>query len=77
MIGGGFFNLDTGVAKDFSLGENRRLEFSWQSFNATNSVSYDVRSAQPGLSDDPSTFGLYTKTLTTPRFMPFALRFAF
>jgi hypothetical protein len=37
------FNIDTGVSKDFSLGEQRRLEFSWQAFNATNSVRYDVR----------------------------------
>jgi hypothetical protein len=82
VIGDGMFNIDTGVSKDFSLGEHRRLEFSWQSFNATNSVRYDVRgplaiTAQPSLSDDPSQFGRYHATLTTPRFMQFALRFAF
>jgi hypothetical protein len=77
VIGAGLFNLDTGVAKDFSLGESRRLEFSWQAFNATNSVSYNVRTAQPSLSEAPSAFGLYTSTLTTPRFIQFALRFAF
>jgi Carboxypeptidase regulatory-like domain len=77
VIGDGMFNIDTGVSKEFSLGEQRRLEFSWQSFNVTNSVRYDVRTAQPSLADGPSTFGLYTMTLTTPRFMQFALRFAF
>ena len=77
VIGDGMFNIDTGLSKNFSLGENRRLEFSWQSFNLTNSVRYNVRTAQPSLSSDPSTFGLYTSTLTTPRFMQFALRFAF
>jgi len=77
VIGDGMFNIDTGVSKDFSLGEQRRLEFSWQVFNATNSVRYDVRAAQPSLSDDPTQFGKYTSTLTTPRFMQFALRFAF
>ena len=41
------FDIDTGVSQDFSLGEQRRLEFSWQAFNATNSVRYDVRGAQP------------------------------
>jgi hypothetical protein len=70
------------VSKDFSLGEGRRLEFSWQAFNATNSVRYDVRgpvgnSAQPSLSYDPSQFGKYLSTLTTPRFMQFALRVVF
>ena len=82
VIGDGMFNIDTGVSKDFSLGEQRRLEFSWQAFNATNSVRYDVRgpvgnSAQPSLSSDPTKFGKYLSTLTTPRFMQFALRFVF
>jgi hypothetical protein len=77
VIGEGMFNIDTGVSKDFSLGEQRRLEFSWQAFNATNSVRYDVRAAQPSLSDDPTQFGKYTSTLTTPRFMQFALRLVF
>ena len=82
VIGDGMFNLDTGVAKNFSLGEQRRLEFKWEAFNATNSVRYDVRgpvgsSAQPGLSQDPSQFGRYVSTLTTPRFMQFSLRLAF
>jgi hypothetical protein len=77
VIGEGMFNIDTGVSKNFSLGEGRRLQFSWQAFNATNSVRYDVRGAQPSLSYDPKQFGRYLGTLTTPRFMQFALRFAF
>jgi hypothetical protein len=77
VTGQGMFNLDTGVSKNFALGESRRLEFSWQAFNATNSVRYDVRAAQPSLSYDPSQFGRYLSTLTTPRFMQFALRFVF
>jgi hypothetical protein len=36
------FNIGTGVAKDFSPGEQRRLEFTWEAFNATNSVRYDT-----------------------------------
>ncbi len=77
VIGQGMFNIDTGVSKGISLGEQRRLEFSWQAFNATNSVRYDVRGAQPSLSYDPTQFGKYLNTLTTPRFMQFALRFEF
>ncbi len=77
VIGDGMFEIDTGVSKNFSLGEQRSLEFSWQAFNATNSVRYDVRKAQPSLSYDPTQFGKYVSTLTTPRFMQFALRFAF
>src|SRR5580704_12948655 len=77
IIGEGLFNIDTGVSKDFNLWEGKKLEFSWQAFNATNSVRYDVRVAQPSLSYSPSEFGRYLSTLTTPRFMQFALRFAF
>jgi hypothetical protein len=77
VIGDGMFNIDTGVSKDFSLGEQRRLEFSWQAFNAINSVRYDVRGAQPALSYDPTQFGKYLNTMTTPRFMQFSLRFVF
>ena len=77
VIGDGMFNIDTGVSKDFSLGEQRRLEFKWEAFNATNSVRYDVRKAQPSLSSDPTQFGRYLSTLTNPRFMQFALRLVF
>jgi hypothetical protein len=77
VIGDGMFNIDTGVSKNISLGEQRRLEFSWQAFNAVNSVRYDVRGAQPGLSQDATQFGKYLSTITTPRFMQFALRFVF
>ena len=77
VIGDGMFNIDTGVSKQFSLGEQRRLEVSWQAFNAFNSVRYDVRSNQPSLSYSATQFGAYTNTLTTPRFMQFALRVVF
>ncbi|HKS67775.1 MAG TPA: carboxypeptidase-like regulatory domain-containing protein [Candidatus Acidoferrales bacterium] len=77
VIGAGMFNVDTGVSKAFAIGEKAKAEFSWQAFNVTNSVSYDVRSAQPSLGFAPDQFGKYTKTLTTPRFMQFALRFTF
>ncbi len=77
VIGQGMFNIDTGVAKEFSLGEQRRLEFKWEAFNATNSVRYDVRGAQPSLSQGAAQFGRYLGTISTPRFMQFSLRFAF
>jgi hypothetical protein len=71
------FDIDTGVSKNFALGESRKLEFTWQAFNALNSVRYDVRSAQPSLGQAVTQFGAYTKTITQPRFMQFALRFIF
>jgi hypothetical protein len=77
VVGDGMFDIDTGVSKNFALGEGRKLEFTWQAFNALNDVRYDVRSAQPSLGQPVTLFGVYTKTITTPRFMQFALRFVF
>jgi hypothetical protein len=77
VIGEGMFDVDTGVAKEFPLGEGRRMEFKWEAFNATNSVRYDVRGAQPSLSYGAAQFGRYLGTITTPRFMQFALRLVF
>ncbi|HVB36723.1 MAG TPA: hypothetical protein VND42_05740, partial [Candidatus Acidoferrales bacterium] len=77
IIGDGMFDIDTGLAKDFSLGETRKLEFSWQTFNVTNSVRFNVQTAVPGLGETASQFGRYTSTMTQPRFMQFALRFSF
>lgn len=77
IIGDGMFGIDTGLAKNFSLGETRKLEFSWQTFNLTNSVRYNVQNAMPSLGQTASTFGRYTSTMTQPRFMQFALRFSF
>ncbi len=77
VIGDGMFDIDTGLSKNFPIGEHKRLEFSWQTFNLTNSVRYDVRAAQPSIGFAPDEFGKYSSTLTTPRFMQFALRFAF
>lgn len=77
VIGDGMFDIDTGVSKNFTIHEGQRLEFSWQAFNALNDVRYDVRSAQPSLGQAVTQFGAYTKTITTPRFMQFSLRFAF
>jgi carboxypeptidase family protein len=77
VIGQGMFNIDTGVAKEFSLGEQRRLEFKWEAFNATNSVRYDVRGAQPSLSQGAAQFGRYLGTISNARFMQFSLRFVF
>ncbi len=82
IIGQGMFNIDTGVSKSFALGESRRLEFTWQVFNAFNSVRYNVRAGTPtqgllSLGDSDTQFGAYTSTITTPRFMQFALRFLF
>lgn len=76
LRGDGFFDLDTGLDKYFSLGGDRKLEFRWETFNAPNSVRFDVMTVGNRL-DDLAAFGKYTSELTDPRVMQFALRVDF
>ncbi|MGH9451397.1 MAG: hypothetical protein ACRD11_12800 [Terriglobia bacterium] len=76
LRGAGYFGLDTGLDKYFSLGGDRTLEFRWETFNATNSVRFDVLTAGNRV-DDFASFGKYTSMLTDPRVMQFALRLEF
>lgn len=76
IIGDGIFDIDSSLSKTFPLGESKNLEFAWQTFNVTNSVRYDVRTAQPALNSG-GVFGQYNSTISTPRFMQFSLEFRF
>jgi hypothetical protein len=56
------------------------VRFSWDVFNVTNTPRFDVGSMQNLGNNNVtsgSTFGEYTKTMTTPRVMQFALRYSF
>ncbi len=78
LRGPGYFAVDTGVAKKWKLGESQTLQFSWETFNLTNSVRFDAaQSVGSILSAFSATFGKYSSTLTRPRAMQFALRYSF
>ncbi|MFQ5739852.1 MAG: carboxypeptidase regulatory-like domain-containing protein [Acidobacteriota bacterium] len=70
-----FITLDFGLNKRFFMPwEGHSLQFRWEVFNATNTVSF----APPSLDiEDPSTFGRFTGTAGPPRVMQFALRYEF
>ena len=80
--GDGFFEIDLGLAKRWSMPYNEKhsLQFRWEVFNVTNSVVYDV---QAGLltgalgKGSGGSFGNYAGLLTNPRIMQFALRYEF
>jgi hypothetical protein len=74
--GPGFFDIDTSVSKQWTLHEGKTLRFSWETFNITNSVRFDVGSLNNYLFYAPS-LGEFTQTLTKPRVMQFGLRFGF
>jgi hypothetical protein len=74
LRGPGQANLDLGIFKRVSLGEQRRLEFRTEFFNALNQVNFEL----PGSAiSTPGTFGVISETTAAPRVIQFALRLMF
>lgn len=68
-----YFNLDLGIQRSFSLGENRRLEFRAEAFNLPNNVHFN----QPGDNvSSANTFGRITSA-GDPRIIQLVGRFEF
>jgi carboxypeptidase family protein len=84
LRGNGFFDIDTGVYKRFTMpyNENHHLVFRWESYNLTNSVRFDPASGAGSGNSSSSTqsatsFGKLNTLLVQPRQMQFALRYEF
>jgi hypothetical protein len=79
LRGPGYFGIDSSLSKSWKIQESKELTFRWEVFNVSNSVRFDVgtMSFNNASISTASTFGRYTQTLTRPRIMQFALRFAF
>ncbi len=80
LRGPGYFGIDTALSKSWHIVESQTLKFSWDVYNLTNSVRFDVAPLPQttGQLDQPaSSFGLFSSTLTKPRVMEFALRYSF
>ncbi len=78
LRGDGFFDIDSSVAKSFSMPYNERhkLQFRWDTVNLTNTVKFDPNSANLSLTSTGN-FGKLTGQLGVPRQMQFALRYTF
>jgi hypothetical protein len=80
LRGPGYFGIDSGLAKIWNITERQAVRFSWEVFNVTNTPRFDVGSMQFIGNNSVSsggTFGEFSKTMTTPRVMQFALRYSF
>jgi Carboxypeptidase regulatory-like domain len=80
LRGPGYFGIDSALSKSWRVTESQSLKFTWDVYNVTNSVRFDVAPLpqSTGQLDQPaSSFGLYSSTLTKPRVMEFALRYSF
>jgi hypothetical protein len=80
LRGPGFFGIDTALGKSWRIHESQSLKFTWDIYNVTNSVRFDVAPLvqTTSLLEEPaSIFGTYSSTLTKPRVMEWALRYSF
>ena len=73
--GDGYFNVDSGLAKNWKIREYGTLKFAWEVYNVTNAVRFDPISIDSGLTD--GSLGIASALLTAPRRMQFSLRFDF
>ncbi|HVO61612.1 MAG TPA: TonB-dependent receptor [Terriglobales bacterium] len=76
LRGPGYFGADLSLGKGWSFTESQALRFSWDVFNVTNSVRFDVGTINSYLLYG-TTLGNFSETLTKPRVMQFALRYSF
>lgn len=76
--GPGYFGIDMSLAKRWKMpySERHSLQLRWEVFNVPNAKRFDVQSLSGEL-DVSSTFGNYSRLLTNPRVMQFALRYEF
>jgi hypothetical protein len=78
LRGDGFFNIDTGLYKNFTMpwSEKQKLQFRWEAYNVSNTVRFDPNSANLSLTSTAK-FGQLTSLLGSQRQMEFALRYTF
>ena len=76
LRGPGYFGVDSSLSKSWHTSENQLVRFSWDVFNTTNAVRFDVGTVSNYLYYQPS-LGKFTQTLTRPRVMQFGLRYTF
>ena len=73
--GDGYFNVDSGLSKNWKLGEFGALKFAWEVYNVFNTVRFDPASIGSGLTS--GNLGIAGTLLTQPRRMQFSLRYDF
>ncbi len=79
LRGPGSFDIDMGLSKAWKITESQNLKFSWEVFNVTNSVRFDVGSMMNNNNflDSPTSFGNFINTLSQQRVMQLGARYSF
>ena len=75
--GPGFFQINSGLSKNFHVSENKYFQFRWETYNLFNNVNYIIRSGGSTLNvNDTANFGKIFEA-ESARTMQFGLRFLF
>ena len=69
--GDGYFDIDSSLAKTWSLGEGMKLKMDAEVYNVGNDVRFDDSPSWLNIGLSSGTFGYYSHTLTTYRRMQF------
>jgi hypothetical protein len=76
--GDGYLGVDSGLSKNWKIGEQNGFRFAWEVFNVSNSVRFDVNPLTSLQNMTTSgELGVYDATLTKPRVQQFSLRYSF
>lgn len=75
--GDGFFELDSGLSKRWSLGEFGGLKFAWEVYNVTNTPRFDPAYINTGLTSGTLGIADASHMLSQERRMQFSLRYDF
>jgi hypothetical protein len=75
--GDGYFDIDSSLAKTWSLGEGMKLKMDAEIYNLGNNVRFDDSPSWLNAGLSSGTFGYYSHTLTTYRRMQFGARIDF
>lgn len=75
--GDGYFGIDSGLHKSWSIRERHQIAFAWEVFNISNAVRFDTNPATFQNMFNQGNFGTYGATLTQPRIQQLSLRYAF
>jgi hypothetical protein len=75
--GDGYFDVDSSLAKTWTLHEEMKLKFAAEVYNIGNNVRFDDSPLNLNAVLTQGTFGVYGGTLTTYRRMQFGLRLDF
>jgi hypothetical protein len=76
LRGPGYWNVDFGLAKNFTIDDERYVTFRVEAFNLFNHPNFAIQAGSADMSN-PTTFGRIQNTFSAPRIVELVLKFIF